>query len=430
MTGLVLFASSEAHIVPAVGWVAPFVVLLLCIAVLPLVAGHFWHTNRNKGIVSVALALPVAGFYVAHGAGIELLHALNEYFSFIVLLGSLYTISGGIRLRGDLKATPAVNTTFLALGALLANVFGTTGAAMLLIRPLLQTNAERERKTHIVVFFIFLVANIGGCLTPLGDPPLFLGYLRGVPFTWTFSLWPEWLTAVLLLLTVFFVWDTRVYKTETKRALELDATQIVPLSLEGTLNFLFVGGVIASILFLGEPWREIAMIAMAGLSMAMTSKEIRKANHFDFEAITEVAVLFIGIFVTMVPALSLLKANGSALGIDSEWKFFWGTGLLSSFLDNAPTYLAFGSLGQGVVGAEGFPELIEKGAHFLQAISIGAVFMGANTYIGNGPNFMVRAIANAPGPYRVQMPEFFGYMAWSGLVLIPTFVLITLLFFV
>lgn len=429
MSGLVLVASAEAHIIPAMGWVGPFVALLLCIAILPLVAGHFWHRNRNKAIVSLALATPVAAFYLAHGAGSELVHALIEYFSFIVLLGSLYTISGGIRLKGDLKATPGVNTAFLATGAVLANFLGTTGAAMLLIRPLMQTNAEREHKTHIVVFFIFLVANIGGCLTPLGDPPLFLGYLRGVPFTWTLSLWPEWLTAVGVLLGIFYLWDKRKYAQETRQALHLDATRIEPLSLTGKLNFLFLGGVIASILFLGEPVREIAMLAMAGLSMALTQKEIRKANHFDFEAITEVAVLFIGIFITMIPALSLLKAEGAALGIDVQWKFFWGTGLLSSFLDNAPTYLAFGSLAQGLTGAEGFAALSAQAPDILRAISVGAVFMGANTYIGNGPNFMVRAIASAPGPYQVKMPEFFGYMAWSGLVLLPVFALITVLFF-
>lgn len=430
MTGLVLIGSAEAHIIPAMGWIGPFGALLLCIAILPLVAGHFWHSNRNKAIVSLALAAPVAVFYLLQGAAQELAHALIEYASFIVLLGSLYTISGGIRLKGDLKATPKVNTAFLATGALLANFLGTTGAAMLLIRPLMQTNSEREKKTHIVVFFIFIVANIGGCLTPLGDPPLFLGYLRGVPFTWTLSLWPEWLTAVGILLAIFYVWDTRKYAQESKRALQLDKTQIEPLSMTGKINFLFLAGVILSILFLGDPLREAVMIAMAVLSMAMTQKEIRKANHFDFEAITEVAVLFIGIFITMIPALSLLKAEGHALGIDVEWKFFWGTGLLSSFLDNAPTYLAFGSLAQGQTGAEGFKALSEQAPSILRAISIGAVFMGANTYIGNGPNFMVRAIANAPGPYRVKMPEFFGYMAWSGLVLLPVFGIITLLFFV
>ena len=424
-------AESGHHaLLPATYWVVPFVALLLCIAVLPLTIGHWWHKNASKAMVSIALAIPVLVYYLINHAGMEIVHAVIEYISFIVLLGSLYTISGGIRLQGDLRATPKVNTIFLAIGAVLANFLGTTGAAMLLIRPVMQTNAERERKTHIIVFFIFLVANVGGCLTPLGDPPLFLGYLRGVPFTWTLSLWPEWLTAVAILLSVFYIWDTRIYARETKVAIAMDKAHIEPLKLTGTLNFVFLAGVISSILFLGEPYREIAMAAMAGLSLWMTSKEIRKANHFDFEAIIEVAVLFIGIFVTMVPALSLLKANGHALGIDTEWKFFWATGTLSSFLDNAPTYLAFGSLAQGLKGVESFPELIAVAPHLLQAISIGAVFMGAMTYIGNGPNFMVRAIANAPGPYRVRMPEFFGYMLWSIAILVPTFTLITLLYFV
>jgi Na+/H+ antiporter NhaD/arsenite permease-like protein len=425
----VVASAAGGHLIPPIAWIAPFVTLLLCIAILPLAAPHFWHKNSSKALVSVALAIPVAIYYLMHGSGMELGHALIEYISFIALLGSLYIISGGIRLTGDLQATPRVNTTFLAIGAVLANFLGTTGAAMLLIRPMLQTNQEREHKTHIVVFFIFLVANVGGCLTPLGDPPLFLGYLRGVPFTWTLSLWPEWLLAVAILLTAFYFWDRRAYAQETRAAIALDRTQIRPLRLTGKINFLFLLGVILSILFLGEPWRELAMIAMAGLSLAVTPRGIRKENHFDFEAIIEVAVLFVGIFVTMVPALSLLKANGAALGIDTPAKFFWATGTLSGFLDNAPTYLAFGSLAQGLTGIESFADLAAQAPHLLQAISLGAVFMGAMTYIGNGPNFMVRAIAAAPGPYSVKMPEFFGYMLWSFALLVPTFLIITVLFF-
>ncbi|TNE49979.1 MAG: sodium:proton antiporter [Deltaproteobacteria bacterium] len=436
--------------VPHVAWITFFVLLLLCIAVLPMFAEHWWESNANKGIVAAVLAVPVFGYYIATGPS-HLLHPAQEYFSFIVLLWALFTISGGIVLKGNLRATPMVNTAFLAIGALIANIFGTTGAAMLLIRPLLRTNSERKFKKHIVIFFIFLVANIGGCLTPLGDPPLFLGFLQGVPFEWTLRLWPIWLTEIVILLVVFFVWDTIAYRKEHPDDVKFDNTHEIPLGIDGKLNFLWIAGVVAAILFSkplfafgktigigwagGSPWREIIMIAMGLCSMKFTAQTNRKANHFNFHPIIEVAVLFAGIFVTMVPALDWLRANGSALGVTKPWHFMWATGMLSSFLDNAPTYLVFLSTAEGIVGAGHHytmaqflakPEFVA----LLKGISIGAVFMGANTYIGNAPNFMVKVIADtSPGNSRVKMPSFFGYFFYSVIILLPTFLVVTLLFF-
>jgi len=429
----------------------PFVGLLLCIAILPMVAPHWFEHNRHKLSVALAWAAPVlilfgyhalAGTAFAQEASRSLLHALKEYFSFIVLLGSLFVISGGIFLRGDLEGKPAVNTAFLAIGAVIANVIGTTGASMLLIRPLLRTNHQRRRTVHIPVFFIFLVSNIGGALTPIGDPPLFLGYLRGVPFFWTVQhVWPIWSTAVVLLLAVFFALDSWFYSQEDAAALTADRGHVVPLGFDGKLNFLLLGGVIASVLWLSpgeEPsfrdWyaREIAMIALAAVSVAATARAIRQRNAFTFGPILEVAALFVGIFITMIPATMLLEAHGAELGVSRPWQFFWATGALSSFLDNAPTYVTFAALACGSVGPEVCPSAEQLGTlttgaglPLLLAISTGAVFMGANSYIGNGPNFMVRAIAEENG---YKMPSFFGYMGWAALILLPTFALLTLFF--
>ena len=441
--------------VPSPWWISFFALLLLSIAILPIVAEHWWESNRNKGIVAFILALPVFVYYLSVDWH-PLVHEAQEYFSFIILLWALFTISGGIVLRGDLRATPAVNTGFLAIGAVLANIFGTTGSAMLLIRPLLKTNRERKRKRHIVIFFIFLVANIGGSLTPLGDPPLFLGYLRGVPFTWTLRLFPIWLFEVLLLLSIFFIWDTIEYKKEDPASLKWDESAVQPLKLDGKLNFLWIAGVLTATIFSkelhhfsekvgfgwgeGSPWRELIMIAMGLLSLWTTPKKNREDNHFNFHPITEVAVLFAGIFVTMIPALAWLKANGQSLGVTKPWHFMWATGSLSSFLDNAPTYLVFFAAAGGLAApmrdlnsTADVYWLATQHAHFislLKAISIGAVFMGANTYIGNAPNFMVKVIADtSPGEMKVRMPTFFGYMLYSLMILIPTFILVTIIFF-
>ena len=402
--------------------VVPFVAMLLAIAVCPPWIPHWWESNRNKLIVSCVLGLPVVGLYVVHQPH-ALLETGGEYVSFMLLLTALYVIAGGIRLTGDLRATPLVNTTFLATGSVLASFLGTTGAAMLLIRPVLQTNRERTRVTHTVVFFIFLVANIGGLLTPLGDPPLFLGYLEGVPFTWTLRLLPHWLFTVSLLLLVYFVWDSIEYGREPASALAEDIAEREPLRIEGALNFVWLAGVVVAVAFVHAPWREILIATLGGLSLWQTPRRIHQANEFSPHPMIEVAVLFFGIFVTMIPALELLRVRGGDLGVRAPWQFFWATGLLSSFLDNAPTYMTFLALGQGMQLAE---EVVGVPHAILAAISVGAVFMGANTYIGNAPNFMVKAIAEAS---RVRMPSFFGYMLYSGAVLLPVFALVTWIFF-
>jgi Na+/H+ antiporter NhaD/arsenite permease-like protein len=401
--------------------IAPFILMLLAIAVCPLTVPHWWESHGHKALVAVLLGGPIAGYLLLQGepGWTRLQHILLEYAEFIVLLGALYTISGGIVLRGDLQATPLVNACFLGLGALLASVMGTTGASMLLIRPLLQTNAERRYVAHTVVFFIFLVSNIGGCLTPLGDPPLFLGYLRGVPFTWTLSLWLPWLLLVLLLLSVYVVWDSIMHARETPQALQRDRTQIEPLRLHGRRNVLFLGLVIAAVALAPFPWRPMLMLAAVGGALLCDASGARQANQFTYAPIIEVAVLFIGIFLTMHPVLELLAHHGASLGVNTPTRFFWVTGLLSSFLDNAPTYVTFfeaarAQTSPGDAGAliAGVPTL------WLEAISLGAVLMGANTYIGNGPNFMVKAVAEEAG---VAMPSFFGYMLYSMLILLPLF---------
>lgn len=402
--------------------VLPFVAMLLAIAVCPLWVPHWWERNLNKFLVSCALGLPVLLFYLARQP-LALVRMGEEYVSFILLLAGLYAISGGILLRGDLEATPLTNTAFLALGSVLASVIGTTGASMLLIRPLLQTNRERRRVKHTVIFFIFLVSNIGGMLTPLGDPPLFLGYLQGVPFAWTFRLWRPWLVMVGTLLLVFFVWDSIQHARETLAALGRDRARIEPVRIRGLVNGLYLLGVVLAVAFLHEPIRELVIVALAALSLWRTPREIRRANGFTAYPMVEVAVLFFGIFLTMIPALELLRLRGGELGVKEPWQFFWATGTLSSFLDNAPTYLAFLALGQGLKAAN---EIVGVTHAILAGISVGAVAMGANTYIGNAPNFMVKSIAEEDG---VNMPSFFGYMAYSGGILLPLFVAATFLFF-
>jgi Na+/H+ antiporter NhaD/arsenite permease-like protein len=407
---------------PPIYTVIPFVAMLLAIALCPLWIPLWWQANRNKLIVSAGLGLPVLALYLVRRPG-ALGAMAEEYVSFIILLGGLYVISGGILLKGDLTATPFINTAFLALGALLASFVGTTGASMLLIRPLLQTNRERTRVRHTVVFFIFLVSNIGGMLTPLGDPPLFLGYLQGVPFTWTFRLWGHWAFQVVVLLALYFVWDTRQHVHEPMAALRRDRAQIEPLRLQGTINVVWLALVVLAVAFLHEPWREVAIVALSALSLWKTPRAIRRANAFTFYPIVEVAVLFFGIFLTLIPALELLRLRGGELGVHAPWQFFWASGMLSSFLDNAPTYLTFLALAQGLGLAR---EVVDVPHVILAAISVGAVSMGANSYIGNAPNFMVKSIAEEQG---VKMPSFGGYMIYSGAILLPLFGLVTLVFF-
>jgi len=438
--------------------VLPFVLLLLAIALCPLATGHWWEKNRNKAIVAALLSLPVAIYLSAawgEAGRLVLEEKLLEYVSFIVLLAALFVISGGIYLQGSLAGTPLMNTGLLGLGAVLANIAGTTGASVLLIRPLLRANRSRRRTAHIVVFFIFIVANCGGLLTPLGDPPLFLGFLKGVPFEWTLRLWPQWLAVNLLLLAVFNVWDQRVLDQEeqARRGSQLEqAMRHEPFRVHGALNLVWLLGIVLTIYAAGggmgaggEPWpfgqKEALMAGLAVAAYALTPRANRDNNRFTFGPIVEVAVLFLGIFVTMAPALVILNAwglgqrelLGAPFALTQPWQFFWATGGLSSFLDNAPTYLALAATAAGLQGvaAEGrflhaFLATGPDAARLLAAIATGAVFMGANTYIGNGPNFMVKAIAEESG---IRMPSFFGYMAYSLAVLIPIFVAVTFLFF-
>jgi Na+/H+ antiporter NhaD/arsenite permease-like protein len=397
--------------------------MLVAIALCPLFAGHWWKRNRNKLVIAAILGLPILALYLGRDPA-ALVHMAREYVSFIILLGGLYVITGGILMRGDLVATPLTNAGFLATGALLASLIGTTGASMLLIRPLLQTNRERTRVVHTIVFFIFLVSNIGGMLTPLGDPPLFLGYLQGVPFAWTLRLWPMWAVMTVALLAAYVIWDAREFAREPLAALRRDRAERGPLRVRGAGNAALLAGVVLAVAALTAPLREAAIVALAALSLWKTPRAIRRANGFTAAPIVEVAVLFFGIFLTMVPALEILRLRGAELAVRAPWQFFWATGVLSSFLDNAPTYLAFLALGQGLhLGGDvvGVPHVI------LAAISVGAVAMGANSYIGNAPNFMVKSIAEEAG---VRMPSFFGYMLYSALVLLPLFLAITLLFFV
>ena len=426
----------------------PFGLMLLMIAIGPLVAEHWWEKNANKLIVSLLLGIPTAVCLIMGGMVHELEHQLfNDYVPFIILLLALFVITGGIHISGDIKAKPWVNTTFLGLGWLLASIMGTTGAAMLLIRPLLTTNQQREHKVHTVLFFIALCANCGGLLTPLGDPPLFMLFLRGAEFTWFMSMWPQWLFTGGMLMLIYFALDTYYYKKEHWVALSADAREHVPMRLGGSINFLYLVGVVLSVAFInsgsipamGEEnaplWlkylREIVLLSLTFLSLYTTKKKVRfELNKFSWGPIVEVAVLFLGIFTTMTPALAYLNANAASLGLTDTWQFYYSTGLLSSFLDNTPTAVAFHSVATGLTPDQmaafgssmvaGIPEIL------LTAICIGSVFFGAMTYIGNGPNFMVKAIAEENG---VKMPSFFGYMCkFSLIVLLPIYILVQLIF--
>ncbi len=438
-------------------WAAlPFAFYLLSIAFIPLFWGHFWEKNRNKFLFALAASLPVLLFLALspHGEMRWLADSAKEYVTFIALIATLFIISGGIYLEGSLAGTPLVNTGFLAAGAILANVIGTTGASMLLIRPLLRANESRQRKVHLVIFFIFIVSNAGGLLTPLGDPPLFLGFLRGVPFAWTFRLVGPWALVNGVLLVLCNLVDQAVFNKEERErpGSQLEDVQAVkvPLRIRGGFNLLLLLGVTllvfgvgasAEHFHLGEDAQKLLQVgglaALAAVSLVATSKPIREANKFTWGPIIEVSVIFVGVFVTMVPALKILEVRGAEFGVVHPWQFFWASGALSSILDNAPTYLTFSAAAVGVVNhldpaaalAPGnLGELTRHvgGATLLSAVSCGSVLMGANTYIGNGPNFMVKAIAEEA---KVKMPGFFGYMAWSGAVLIPLFVAVTFIFF-
>ncbi|MGL6226058.1 MAG: sodium:proton antiporter [Thermoguttaceae bacterium] len=474
---------AEHHAKPPYWMIIPFAALLLCIAVLPLIPAteHWWESNRNRFLVAASLGLltlayyffvcnfPVALHWPTHKiidpavqgsfavvSAIFINAIVSEFIPFIILLFSLYTIAGGIRIEGDLKAKPATNAAILFLGAILASFVGTTGAAMLLIRLLLDTNKQRKYKVHTIVFFIFCVCNCGGCLLPIGDPPLFLGYLRGVPFLWTFGLWKEWAFMNCILIAVYFLWDTfYFYPHETKKDVAQDSREVQPLRISGLgLNLPLLLAVVLSIMFLDptktvpgtdwHPWyflREAVQLLCVAISLGLGQYAVRKGNSFTFAAIIEVAALFFGIFICMQAPLQILNVEGKNIGLTNSHQFFWATGALSSVLDNAPTYVVFFETARTLSPDKeedyNTPELKERfksvipinggfiDHHLLAAISLGAVFLGAMTYIGNGPNFMVKAVAEQSG---VKMPSFFGYMIYSCCLLLPLFYLMTMIF--
>lgn len=440
-------------------WVLPFAGILMSIAVLPLIASKFWHHHYGKVALFWTAAFLVP-FWLVHGFGMmlyQVLHAmLLEYIPFIALVGSLYVVAGGVRVTGKIVAKPGVNTAILAMGALVAGWIGTTAAAMLLVRPLIRANRNRRYHVHVFVFFIFIVANIGGALSPLGDPPLFLGFLKGVSFFWpTEHLLLPMLLCLAILLPIFFVLDSWFYRKETGRREDAadvihDVEDIAALGVEGKINILFLLMMVAAVLGSGlwQPGititvfhtdvelqnllRDLFLAIIALLSYRFGNAESRQRNGFSWFPVQEVSKLFAAIFITIIPVLTILKAGeagalGSIVssvshnGTPNHAAYFWATGLLSSFLDNAPTYLVFFNI------AGGNPQHL-MGSEFLtlMAISAGSVFMGANTYIGNAPNFMVRSVCVEQG---IKMPGFFGYMVWSGLILIPVFGLVTLVFF-
>ena len=491
---------------PPLYMVTPFVLLLLAIAILPLLPGvsEWWESNLHRFYVAAILGVITLLYYgfmypavldihwpmhsvcsdtpVGRMSAVFINAILDEFIPFIVLLFALFSIAGGIRIAGNLKAKPIVNTVFIAIGAALASFIGTTGAAMLLIRPLLETNKERKIKAHTVIFFIFAVCNCGGCLLPTGDPPLFLGYLSGVGFLWTCCLWKEWLFVNVLLLLIYYVWDAFIaYPREEKVDIAEDVATAGHLKFQGMFpNVILLIGVILAVALLdpskavpGTNWhapiylREIVQLALVWISLTLGNKEVRLANRFNFGAITEVAALFFGIFLCMQVPLQILNANGGKLGMGLEdtHAFFWATGSLSSVLDNAPTYVVFQTVAKTATGdnardgkivtyktgdvagkeaaqkkadelnagkAEGDPGWIKAveteagvASRLLAAVSLGAVFMGAMTYIGNGPNFMVKAIAEEEG---IKMPSFFGYMVYSLCILLPLFLVMTFVF--
>jgi Na+/H+ antiporter NhaD/arsenite permease-like protein len=428
-----------AHSVPV--WsLTPFVLMLGAIAVFPLTFNHWWEHNRNKLIVAVVLSLPMATYLIAAGHWHALEHALIfDYVPFVVLLGALFVITGGIRVTGDIEAKPIINTTFIGIGAVLASLIGTTGAATLLIRPILQTNKERIFKVHTVLFFIGAVANCGGLLTPLGDPPLFILYLRGVPFDWFLQLLPQWAMVNLLLLVIYFGVDTYFYDKEPIEAIRRDIAEVTPIRIRGGLNFVWLLGVVLSVAYLNEQYipafkevpaakfvREAIIAGLAALSLYTTPQEIREGNNFTWAPIEEVAYLFLGIFITMVPCVMYLEANAQSLGVSTTPRFYYATGALSAVLDNTPTALTFYSLAVGL--AMNAPNMVASVPEdILKSISVAAVFFGSLTYIGNGPNFMVKAVAEENG---VKMPDFFAYIyKFSLIVLLPIFVIVQVIFF-
>lgn len=438
----------------------PFAGLLLCIAVLPLVKAEWWEAHQPHAVVfwSLLFVLPFAFVYGPGQAFEKVLECIvDDYLTFIILLFGLFCVSGNITLEGDLAGSPRINVGLLLIGTMLSSWIGTTGASMLMVRPIIKMNAWRKRRSHIMVFFIFLISNIGGCLTPIGDPPLLMGFMRGVPFFWSLHLFPVLLFNVVILLTIFYFLDRRAYRKDIAEGLKPDISKPgTEVHILGLHNLIFLAMIVAAVILSGTlpgmaafqdaegavrgihlfgevtltypALIEVVIILMAAfLSFKTTSVEIRRKNHFTWGAIQEVAVLFVGIFITMQPALMILKANGASLGLNKPFEMFWATGCLSSFLDNTPTYLVFLTTAGALGFTEGMPTILGTvPVAMLEAISCGAVFMGANTYIGNAPNFMVKSISDENG---IRMPSFFGYLLWSITFLIPVFLLDMLVFF-
>ena len=438
----------------------PFAGLLLCIAVLPLVKAEWWEAHQPHAVVfwSLLFVLPFAFVYGPGQAFEKVLECIvDDYLTFIILLFGLFCVSGNITLEGDLAGSPRINVGLLLIGTMLSSWIGTTGASMLMVRPIIKMNAWRKRRSHIMVFFIFLISNIGGCLTPIGDPPLLMGFMRGVPFFWSLHLFPVLLFNVVILLTIFYFLDRRAYGKDIAEGLKPDISKPgTEVHILGLHNLIFLAMIVAAVILSGTlpgmaafqdaegavrgihlfgevtltypALIEVVIILVAAfLSFKTTSVEIRRKNHFTWGAIQEVAVLFVGIFITMQPALMILKANGASLGLNKPFEMFWATGCLSSFLDNTPTYLVFLTTAGALGFTEGMPTILGTvPVAMLEAISCGAVFMGANTYIGNAPNFMVKSISDENG---IRMPSFFGYLLWSVTFLIPVFLLDMLVFF-
>ncbi len=423
----------------------PFVLMLGSIAVMPLVTPHFWESNRNKLIISLVLGIPMTIWLFANGMNHEWIHAvIYDYVPFIILLGALFVITGGIFVEGSMDPTPATNLKLIGIGTLLASVMGTTGAAMLMIRPLINANKNRKYKVHTILFFIATAANCGGLLTPLGDPPLFMMYLRGTPFFWFLNLIKEWAVINVLILTIYYIVDSYYYRKEDKESLKIAPENKKPFRIYGKMNFVWLLGVVLAVAFInpqtiefikmGTPSafiREGVILLMAILSLSLTKEITRIKNQFSWEPINEVAFLFLGIFITMVPCLMYLETHAQQLGVDTPTMVYYSTGALSSFLDNTPTAVTFYSLVVGLVENE--PMLMQGAVPvagiptiFMEAIAISSVLFGSMTYIGNGPNFMVKAIAESQG---INMPEFFQYIfKFSLIVLLPLFILAQILF--
>ena len=437
----------------------PFAGLLLCIAILPLIKPVWWEEHQPLAVIfwSLLFIVPFAVVYGGGEAAKTVLECIvDDYLTFIVLLFGLFCVSGNITMEGDLAGSPRVNVGLLLIGTLLSSWIGTTGASMLMVRPVIKMNSWRRRKCHIMIFFIFLISNIGGCLTPIGDPPLLMGFMRGIPFFWSLHLIGLMVFNVVVLLFIFYWIDRRAYRKDIAEGMKPDISKPgTQVKIKGLHNLVFLIMIVAAVILsgvlpglaafqdaagnvLGIPIFEnvkltfpslieiVIILTAAFLSFRTTNVEIRRQNHFTWGAIKEVAVLFIGIFITMQPALMILKAKGGELGITQPFEMFWSTGMLSSFLDNTPTYLVFLTTAGALGASNGMATTLGVvPVEMLIAISAGAVFMGANTYIGNAPNFMVKSIADENG---IRMPSFFGYLLWSLSILIPVFILDTLVF--